>query len=85
VLLSFRNRDGEFCRAYNAAGEGGIACRDAKGWRLEATGQGEVGGKAQYRMAGSDREILEIAQEMAVGEALDADAEIAARKAGWRD
>ena len=84
VLLSFRNRDGEFCRAYNAAGEGGIACRDAKGWRLEATGKGEAGGKAQYRMAGGDIEILQFAQEMAVGEALDADAEIAARKTGWR-
>lgn len=84
VLLSFRNRDGEFCRAYNAAGEGGIACRDAKGWRLEAIGKGEAGGKAQYRMAGGDVEILEIAQEMAVGEALDGEGEIAARKAGWR-
>lgn len=85
VLLSFKNRSGEYCRAYNVAGKGGIACRDTKGWRMEVVGEGETTDKAQYRMAGSDIDILDRAQEMAVGAALDADAEAAARATGWRD
>lgn len=85
VVLSFRNGAGEYCRAFNVAKGGGIACRDATGWRLEAIGDGEVRDKSDYRMAGSDAQILAIAQEMAAGEALNADEEAAARQAGWRE
>lgn len=83
ILLSFQNRDGEFCRAYSAATAGGIACRDDDGWRIETLGDGADGGDTDYRMAGA-AEIMAEAQEMAAGEALDAEAERDAREAGWR-
>ncbi|MDE1467113.1 anti-sigma factor family protein [Aurantiacibacter sp. D1-12] len=83
ILLSFQNEGGEFCRAYSAGETGGIACRDDNGWRMEATGDGVDGGNTEFRMAGA-AEIMAAAQEMAAGDALDAEAEEAAREAGWR-
>ena len=85
VLLSFRDRSGAYCRAYSGRESGGIACRDASGWRLEATGQGSVSSGTDYRMAGTgDAAILARAQAMAAGAALDSDQEAAARAQGWR-
>ena len=85
ILLSFRNDDAEFCRAFSGSEGGGIACRDETGWKLEALGEGSEVAGTEYRMAGAgDGEILAIAQELAAGPALDAEAEAAARKAGWR-
>lgn len=85
VLLSFRARGGEFCRVFSGEGGGGIACRDADGWRLEAAGEGSAGATTDYRMAGaSDADLLARAQEMAQGPALDATAEAEAKADGWR-
>ncbi len=83
ILLSFQNEGGEFCRAFSGAETGGIACRDDEGWRMEALGEGAAPDAGEYRMAGAP-EILAAAQDMAAGEALDAEAEEAARQAGWR-
>ncbi|NNC53990.1 MAG: hypothetical protein HKO08_13205 [Erythrobacter sp.] len=85
ILLSFQNDDAEFCRAFSAADGGGIACRDDNGWKFEALGEGSETAGTEYRMAGAgDADILAIAQELAEGPALDAEAERAAREAGWR-
>ena len=85
ILLSFRNRAGEYCRAFTSREQGGIACREANGWRLERTGTGAKVEKREYRMAGnSSAELLEQAQAMAAGAALDAAEESSARKSGWR-
>ena len=84
ILLSFRNDAGEFCRAYSTAEQSGISCRDADGWRQEAIGAGSAGGQTEYRMAGSETEILEAAQDMASGPALTAEEEAAALERGWR-
>lgn len=85
VLLSFRNDEGRYCRAFSAQTGGGIACNTADGWRLEATGAGREGAATDYRMAGAgDAQILALAQEMASGPALDAAAEREAREQGWR-
>jgi hypothetical protein len=84
VLLSFRNNVGEYCRAFSDLGSSGIACRDERGWRLEQRDDGEAGGKTDYRMAGSSSSsVLVIAQEMADGPALNADAEALAMQRGW--
>lgn len=85
VLLSFRDRGGSYCRAFSGSDGGGIACRDAAGWRLEALGDGSAGSQSDYRMAGADdTAILARAQAMADGAALDAEQEAAARGRGWR-
>lgn len=85
VLLSFRDRGGDYCRAFSGREGGGIACRDSSGWKLEALGEGTSGSATEYRMAGADdAAILARAQAMAQGAALDAAQESAARAQGWR-
>ena len=83
ILLSFRNEAGEFCRAYSASEQSGIACRDGEGWRQQAIGEGSESAQTEYRMAGSESEILEAAQDMASGPALTAEEEAAALEQGW--
>lgn len=85
VLLSFRDRAGAYCRAFSGRERGGVACRDAMGWKLEALGEGSAGSPSEYRMAGADdAAILARAQSMADGPAFDRDQEAAARARGWR-
>ncbi|WP_340587244.1 hypothetical protein [Erythrobacter alti] len=83
ILLSFQNNGGEFCRAYAGSEAGGIACRDDTGWRIETMGSGSETGRTEFRQAGA-AQIMAAAQDMAAGDALDADAEAAAREAGWQ-
>lgn len=85
VLLSFRDGEGQYCRAFSGGDASGIACRDTTGWKLEAVGDGGADRTTDYRMAGaSDAELMAKAQDMAAGGALDATAENAARAQGWR-
>lgn len=85
LLLSFRTEEGRYCRAFSASGGGGIACRDDRGWKLRVVGEGSEGASTDYRMAGAgDADILALAQDIAAGPALDAEAERAARVQGWR-
>jgi anti-sigma factor RsiW len=85
ILLSFRDQEGSYCRAYAGAEQSGIACRDVNGWRLRVTGAGAAAQTGEYRMAGNPAaHVLARAQVMAAGRALDADAERVARARGWR-
>jgi hypothetical protein len=85
ILLSFQDKAGLYCRAFETNDRSGIACRDSRGWkfrRLEA-GDREEGG--EYRQAGSSAPaLMEAAQAMAAGPALDAAAEQQAARSGWR-
>jgi len=85
ILLSFRSGDGQFCRAFSDHVQSGIACKDATGWQLQASGAPSDTQQGDYRMAGSSAaKIMVEAQEMAGGPALTAEEEQAARAAGWR-
>lgn len=85
ILLSFRDDAGSYCRAFAGEAQSGIACRDAEGWRLVTEGEGALAQTGEYRMAGnSAAEMLERAQAMAAGPALDAKKEQEARARGWR-
>lgn len=85
ILVSFRDRGGAFCRGFAGEAQSGIACRDDAGWRLIMKGEGEAAERGEFRMAGaSAAEILERAQEVAAGPALDAEQERAAKARGWR-
>jgi hypothetical protein len=85
ILLSFRNGGGQFCRAFAGNAQSGIACKDATGWQLQASGAGGAAQQGEYRMAGSaSAELMARAQEMAAGPALTAEEEQAARAKGWR-
>lgn len=83
ILLSFRNEAGEFCRAFADEGSSGIACRDDKGWRQQVISASDKISQTDFRMAGSEAEVLEIAQDLAAGPALSNEEEEAARSAGW--
>lgn len=85
VLLSFRDETGTYCRAFTAPTQSGIACRELTGWRLRVGAPGARPQAGEYRMAGSDTAaLLEQAQAMAAGAALDGRQEAAARARGWR-
>jgi hypothetical protein len=84
ILLSFEREGGGLCRAWRGAEAGGIACRDATGWKIERQfALGEAAG-GQFRQAGSEADLLAAAQDMAAGGALDAAGERAARERGWQ-
>lgn len=85
VLVSFRDRRGSYCRLFQAAQIGGIACRDESGWALRRTQANEGEARRDYRQAGSGYpDLLGAAQEMMAGEPLDLAAERSARRDGWR-
>ena len=84
ILLSFEDDTGRYCRAWRGTDEGGIACRDDTGWKIERQLGVGAAQTTDYRQAGSDAEILMAAQEMAAGGALDAVAEAEAKARGWR-
>lgn len=84
ILLSFERESGGLCRAWRGETEGGIACRDESGWKVEQ--QFALGGaqSSEFRQAGSESDLLAAAQDMAAGGALDAAQEQAARKRNWQ-
>jgi hypothetical protein len=86
VLLSFKEKQGAYCRAFVSEMQHGIACRDDQGWRLRVTKPG--GGppaRGEFRMAGSESAaLLERAQAIASGPALDAAEEAVAQARSWR-
>jgi hypothetical protein len=85
ILLSFRDEEGDYCRAFAGAAQSGIACREDAGWRLRMTGAGVPAQQGDFRMAGTPAaEVLERAQAMAAGPALDAAQEQQAQARGWR-
>lgn len=84
VLLSFVAEGDKFCRAWRGATDGGIACRDESGWKIEQSIAVSETPSTEYRQAGSEVEILAAAQQMAVGDALDAQGEKRASATGWR-
>jgi hypothetical protein len=84
ILLSFERDDGGLCRAWRGEKEGGIACRDDTGWKVEqqfALGSAQ---SSEFRQAGSETDLLAAAQDMAAGGALDAAHEQAARDRNWQ-
>jgi hypothetical protein len=83
VALSFRDRDGGYCRSFTADHLSGVACRADGGWQLRygapvRTGQGD------YRMAGNDAVRAGVVAAMIADEPLDRQGEAEARRAGWR-
>ncbi|RVQ67184.1 anti-sigma factor [Croceicoccus ponticola] len=85
ILLSFRDHSGAYCRAFAEAEQGGIACKDAQGWRVIDRLDGSNIESGVYRQAGSVRaELMAHAQEMAKGSALDAEQEAEAKRRLWQ-
>ncbi len=85
VAVSFRDKQGAYCRVFSSVATDGIACRDGAGWALRRTQRASAAASGEYAQAGSaDPELMAAAQDMMAGEPLDAKAEEAARGKGWR-
>ncbi len=87
VGLSFRNRDGQYCRTFDLAGANtaGLACRDETVWRIAVASAHGAGG-GEVRQAGSEVSpaILGAIESMIDGDALGPDEEAQARAEHWR-
>ena len=83
VALSFRARDGAYCRSFTATHLDGVACRTAAGWTLRYAAPGTAS-SGDYAQAGSDPAQASAVAAMIAGEPLDAPGERAARERGWR-
>lgn len=87
IGISYRDRDGAYCRAFHLqqkAPLAGLACRAGSGWQLEvlaaaARQEGELAPASAMPMA-----VLEAIDAAIDGEPLDAASEAAARDAGWQ-
>lgn len=85
VIVSFRDREGRYCRVFRSQPADGIACHEAKGWALRQTMGGSAAPASSYAQAGSaDAALMTAAQDLMAGEPLDAAAESKARAAGWK-
>lgn len=85
MLVSFRDKSGTICRAFDGKELSGIACRDDERWKLRLTHASSGGNEGEYRQAGSsDTEILAAAQDMLMGDPFDAETERLARANGWK-
>lgn len=81
IGTSFAAKDGGYCRTFESAALDGIACSDGKNWELRQTLSG--GAASEYRQASAGA-LAEAAAAMMADEPLDAAAEVAAMKRGWR-
>lgn len=85
---SFRNRDGAYCRSF-AVSEGrslaGLACREQDQWRVQMLTEAN-NDASEFRQAGSatPAAVLALIDQQIEGEPLDAEAEAAAAKSGWK-
>lgn len=83
IGVTFADREGRFCRTFEAPEATGLACRDGGNWNVLVTTTPASGPRAEYRQAGSSL-VLDAAQEMMADAPLDASAEKAAVQAGWK-
>ncbi len=91
IGVSFRARNGDYCRTFVLRGKSalaGLACRGHEAWRLEVLAQNPAppAAAAGYRPAGSalPASVAHTLDELIAGEPLDAGAEAAARARGWQ-
>lgn len=89
LLLSFRDRGGEFCRSFAAPAGRGLACRAAGQWQVVVLTAPAVPAAAsagdRLRLASADlpAAVLDAIDQRIAGLALDATQERSARDAAW--
>jgi hypothetical protein len=88
VGLSFKARDGRYCRTFNAAPAlAGVACREGPAWNIRtAVFTQSKPAETPYRTAAATTPapVLSAVQDMIDGAPLDAGAEKGAQARGWR-
>lgn len=86
VGVSFVARDGNYCRSFMLPKMAGLACRNGPEWRIPVMAASAAGAAGDYRQAGAalPAAVLEAIDERIAGKALDANAERAAHRQGWK-
>jgi len=86
IGLSFKAKDGAYCRTFSTGATAGLACREGQTWAVRAAAPAAVVADTAYRTASSEtpQAVLDAVDAMIQGEPLDAQAEAKARKAGWK-
>lgn len=87
--LSFRNRSGEYCRAFNVTQSqpvAGVACHRGSDWQIDVLTPGAASERAGFRQAGSavPAAVLSAVEQQISGDPLDAQAEAQALRQGWK-
>ncbi|MFG6432756.1 hypothetical protein [Roseateles sp. LYH14W] len=86
VQVSFKAKDGRYCRTFSTDASAGLACRQPDGaWVLKHLAALPASGGAMRQAASSlPASVLAAVDETIAGEALNAAQEQAARDAGWK-
>ncbi|MFC7537845.1 anti-sigma factor family protein [Sphingomonas sp. GCM10030256] len=82
--LSFRDRDGRYCRSFTAEGQSGLACRGGEDWIIEGLVRRSGQEQGNYRMAGGQDPALTAIIDSRMGEPLDAQTEAQAIERQWQ-
>jgi len=86
IGLTFKARDGNFCRSFTmgATRTAGLACRVGGDWQVRATDTVPASGQMQQASSALPPAILGAVESRIEGVALDAEAERAAQRGGWK-
>jgi len=89
IGISFRNRNGEYCRSFavqNTHALAGLACRSQDNWRVQMLTESDSSNSGELRQASSGlpTAVLTLIEQQISGEPFDASAETAARQSGWK-
>lgn len=84
IGLSFRARNGQWCRSFEGAALSGVACRAGDHWRLEQALPGARQEAAYRQAASADPRIAATVEALIAGAPVDAASEKAARDSGWK-
>jgi hypothetical protein len=88
IGVTFRTKDGRFCRSFTT-GEGealaGLACREGNVWRIDTLARTDAS-LAEYRQAGSALPVAVVSaiEQQIDGEPLDAASEARVKETGWQ-
>jgi hypothetical protein len=86
IVLTFRAKDGRFCRQFWAAAAGlaGVACRDDNGWRIEELSAEADPAGGDRAPAGTDSPVERAVTLIGVDQSLDLTQEARLIASGWR-
>jgi negative regulator of sigma E activity len=84
IGITFRNRQGDYCRTFTSASEAGLACRDGEDWRIEVLAAAPAQAGDIRTAAALPLPVLHAVDSAMDGEPLDAAREMAARDSDWR-
>ena len=86
VGITFKSKEGVYCRSFMLPTTAGLACRNDDVWEIPVLTNGPMGANSQYRQASSalPAAVLEAIDARIDGAALDANAERLAQRQGWK-